>query len=413
MNVKLGKILAIVLFMLAMPVMVFWITKPVPTTTENEFSFSIPTEDNSVSDTTTEDNSVSGITAESGLNFRWILPPQYYQGNVFRGGRAWIQEEKDGPWTLFDNEGNVIKKGFEAKYIAQHDNCDTEFLALEKDSETGWDMYGYIDNSGDILSEAKPYYMSPLFQGGTGIKIGENRLWGCIDFNDRWVIPPIYENLLIREDGLMPAKKDGKWGYINKSGDVVIDFRFEQVYLFKNGLSVARENSLYGLIDKNGNWLTEAIYERFYYPWSHLIAAQKDGKIGYLDAKGNVVIDFIFTAIEGTGIPRDYSAFLNGRAIVPISKEKKDGATVYKWVVINESGDIIPTEQDDFIAPYYNNFAVAVRDKRLFLIDREGKEFALPLDFQQDEVKIYPSDDGIFGVHFKKEGKIGYFIVEN
>jgi len=446
-----GKILVIVFFMIALSAIVFWIAAPM--TTENNISFNVTTEDDSGSGITTEDKPASGVTteddsgsgittedksafgvtteddsdsgvitedesasdavAESEYNFKWILPPEYYHGNIFREGRAWVQEKRDGPWTLFDVEGNIIKKGFEVKHVTQHANCDTEFLALEKDSKTGWDMYGYIDSSGNILSEAKPYYMSPLFQEGIGTKIGENGLWGCIDYEERWVIPPVYENIQIREDGLMPAKKDGKWGYINKSGDVVIDFRFEQVYLFKNGLSVARDNSLYGLIDQNGNWLTEAIYERFYYPWSHLIAAQKDGKIGYLDAKGNVVIDFKFTAMEGTGIPHEYAVFYNGRAIVPISKDKKDGETIYKWVVINESGDIIPTEQDDFIAPYYSNYAVAVRDKRLFLLDKEGKEFILPPGFQLDEVIIYPSEDGIFGVLFKNEGKIGYFRVEN
>ena len=50
---------------------------------------------------------VKGVQAPSieqagDLNFRWILPPEYYRGNDFHEGRAWVQEKKDGPWTLFD-----------------------------------------------------------------------------------------------------------------------------------------------------------------------------------------------------------------------------------------------------------------------------------------------------------------------
>jgi len=73
------KIIAIALFIFALPIIAWGIFKPVPMTIEDDF------------------------------NFRWILPPEYYQGNNFHKGRAWVQEKKDGPWTLIDTEGNVIK----------------------------------------------------------------------------------------------------------------------------------------------------------------------------------------------------------------------------------------------------------------------------------------------------------------
>ena len=68
---------------------------------------------------------------------------------------------------------------------------------------------------------------------------------------------------------------------------------------------------------------------------------------------------------------------------------------------------------------YSNGFAVAVRDKKLFMLDRDGKEYSLPPVFQKYEidmifpprVMIYELGDGIFFVRFSKEGKIGYFKV--
>jgi len=178
----------------------------------------------------------------------------------------------------------VIKKDFIAEFVAQQKYGDTLFWDFEKDSERY--VFGFLDNSGDILSAAKSYEISPpLFQDGIGTKKGENGLLGCINYQERWVIPPIYEDFRIWLNGLMPAKKNGKWGYINRSGDVVVDFRFERVHFYMNGLFVARDNSLYGLVDLNGNWITEAIYEGIFYPWSDLICAQKDGKIGYFKVR--------------------------------------------------------------------------------------------------------------------------------
>jgi len=287
MNVKYGKIFGIALFIFALMAIGFWIIKPV-----------------SVADISVAD------VIEDNFNFRWILPPRYYQGSTFYRGRAWVQERKNGPWTLFDTDGNVIVENFIAKDIWHRRGSDTTFTALERDSETGWEMYGFIDDSGNIIVEPKPHWMPPFYQSGISDKRGENGLLGIIDFQENWVIPPIYEDTFLWADGLMAARKDGKWGFINKSGDIVIDFRFERVHIFRNGLSVATQNSLFGLIDRNGDWVTDAIYERFFYPWSELVGAQKDGKIGFLDARGNVVIDFKFIGMEGTGIQHGRGAFL-------------------------------------------------------------------------------------------------------
>ena len=94
-----------------------------------------------------------------------------------------------------------------------------------------------------------------------------------------------------------------------------------------------------------------------------------------------------------------------------LAREQQGRVIIYTLAVINESGDIIPTKQDTFMTGYSNGFAVAVRGKKLFMLDKDGKEYSLPPVLQQSEVMIYQSDDGIFRVHFKKEEKTGYFKV--
>ena len=359
------------------------------------------------------------VAAESELNFRWILPPEFYRGNDFHNDRAWVQREQGDPWTLFDSEGNIIKDGFMARNVIQSSLSDTRFIAIEQDSETGLDMFGVLDDySGDILLAPNPHRpgQGSLFQDGIAWQRGENDLWGFIDFEGRWVIPPIYENFFFIEDGLMPAQKNGMWGIINKNEEVVIDFRFEELRIFENGLFVALYGELYGLVNINGEWITEAIYERFFRPHSpsHLIAAQKDGKVGYLDENGNVVIDFRFAGVEGTRRAVDINigrfAFSNGGAAVQLPAE---GNLPVRWAVINESGDIVPTEQFDLIWPFHDGLAPAVRDNRWFILDVEGNEYPLPSEFVWGEVEVRSNYGNIFRAHFEREGRTGYFRVRD
>ena len=357
--------------------------------------------------------------AESELNFRWILPPEFHQGNNFYNGRAWVQREKDGPWTLFDSKGNIIKEGFMARHIVQGAISNTVFWAIENDSETGWDMLGILDDyAGDILLAPKPFEFPPSFRDGIASRREENGLRGFINFKGRWVIPPIYEDFFPMRDGFIPARKDGKWGIIDRNGEVVIDFRFEEeVRVLGNGLFVASYGELYGLVDMNGDWITEAIYERFYRPHfpSRLIAAQKDGKVGFLDANGNVVIDFRFVGMARTRTGIDINiglfSFNDGGAAVSLPAE---GNLPAMRVVINEAGEIISTEQYDAIWSFHGGLAPAIRDNRWFLLDTEGNEHPLPSVFVRNEVSFGRSDDGnIFRAHFEREGKTGYFRVRD
>jgi len=233
----------------------------------------------------------------------------------------------------------------------------------------------------------------------------------------------------------MPARKDGKWGIIDRNGEVVIDFRFERLRIFGNGLFVALYGELYGLVDINGEWITEAVYERFFRPHSpsHLIAAQKDGKVGYLDENGNVVIGFRFAGLEGRAgihaglftfsdgratvlLPRDGTTFLpiSAQQLLALGTEVRIADTIYEWAVINESGDIIPTEQYDRIFPYRDGIAFAARDNRWFMLDIEGKEYPLPPEFVFSEVMVVRSDDGrILRAYFDREQRTGYFRVRD
>jgi len=148
--------------------------------------------------------------------FRWILPPEYERGTNFYKGRAWVQEKIGGPWTLVDTEGNIIKENFIAGYI-MHGllDSDTSFRSIEKDSETGWDMYGIVDHSGNILFGPQPSQNPMHFQEGMVLIKGENGLFGFVDYQGQWIIPSIYEAKIGLGENMrtLAEERDSLWRY--------------------------------------------------------------------------------------------------------------------------------------------------------------------------------------------------------
>ena len=77
---------------------------------------------------------------------QWLYPPKYHRGNNFSEGRAWVQEKRDGPWTLLDDLGQVLKNDFQASYIDQYVNGYAGFKPLDNENQ-----YGLLDRSGDVV----------------------------------------------------------------------------------------------------------------------------------------------------------------------------------------------------------------------------------------------------------------------
>lgn len=146
----------------------------------------------------------------------------------------------------------------------------------------------------------------------------DTELWGYIDQQGRWVIPPNrsgqwvrnaegrwvwqwlysrFQDARVFSEGLAAVQDEatGRWGYIAPNGDWVIEPQFEAAYDFSEGLAAVRnsDSSDYGFIDKTGEW---AINPQFKPP-SYLVsgygfseglvvAKGADGRLGYIDQTG-------------------------------------------------------------------------------------------------------------------------------
>ena len=192
------------------------------------------------------------------------------------------------------------------------------------------------------------------------VRDGATGLWGYIDQQGRWVIPPNPSGQWVRNpegrwvwqwlysrfsdarvfsEGLAAVRDldTGRWGYIAPNGDWVIEPQFGAVYDFSEGLAAVwdRDSWTYGFIDKTGEWAIEPqfewpsnVSEVSEYGFSEGLAAVWDGATGlwgYIDQTGAWAIQPQFAA---AGLRLGFS---EGLAAV------RDGATGL-WGYIEWSG---------------------------------------------------------------------------
>ena len=76
--------------------------------------------------------------------------------------------------------------------------------------------------------------------------------WGFCKPDKTIVIPCIYEDARLFQEGYARIKKNGKWGFINKEGLEVIPCIYDIVLLFNEGYTHVNKNGKSGYINKSG-----------------------------------------------------------------------------------------------------------------------------------------------------------------
>jgi hypothetical protein len=329
--------------------------------------------------------------AAEDFEFKWVIPPENYNGFPFTEDRAWMRREEGGPWTLYDIDGNIIKDGFEAERFYRYKDGFAFFMNKKRKN-------GLVNRSGDVVLQ--PNLSSSANWGGEGLIIEKNKkgLYGAVDMNSEWVVHPEYQTLYEFNDGLALASKDGKCGYIDIKGKTVIDFVFDDAGPFNDGAAIAKVGILYGLIDKQGKFLVEPKYIDINYYGSKngpIGVVTKDGKVGFIDKNGNTVIDFKFSALifDNGKIGKSLLHYFNcGRAIVllegSISERKADttdGLHPYddsklKRAVIDETGNIVFTVDSSVVLHtpfYFDDYIAGWLNGKPYLWDKNGRAYDL------------------------------------
>lgn len=190
----------------------------------------------------------------------------------------------------------------------------------------------------------------------------ENLLWGFINHQGEWVIPPQYEHAMPHMCGRAAVMKNGLYGYIDIKGEMVIPPLVKKFGLFRCNRCRIEVDGVVKCIDLQGNTVFELIYDSALV-YSEGLAEAEDvndmgSGYGYLDTDGNLVLPFQYFLADSfrEGMAKIANAresfwYINRkgeRIIGPFKKgtSYSEGVAVVetnRWRFINKEGDVLFT----------------------------------------------------------------------
>lgn len=365
-----------------------------------------------------------------------VIPPAYdsvptgWNVRVWRDGFAIVKvANKTG---LIDRKGNTVLP-------TVYD--DVEFFATHP-----------------ILTDGEEnYYEISVKPQGTGIICSKGI-----------VVEPVYEKISDYSEGLTAAKRDGKWGYLDTEGNIALPFEYDNASSFKGSYARVTKDSRTFVIDRAGNEICDKV-EKLQFgcdePLEGVCAGIKDGKYGLLDDKGQFILPCDFDGIERWGVTHlvqvskdhKYGIYdLSGKEIIKVgfeviyeprseetpviifsdSSENQGVVTPEGKFILNpddfsscdveeNAGVIVATDKNgntglyrydgslikacvaDRIQGYSDNgLAIATKDRRYGIIDREGN-WVIPAEYDG----IFKMSEGLAAA--EKDGKWGFINDKN
>lgn len=224
----------------------------------------------------------------------FVINPQFNRCYSFENGYALVFKDVSSNGFFIDKLGSVKidNRNFRvSKYREGLINCSFK------------DMWGYLDINNSFVIPPTYKYAREFSEGMAAVvpmkvngMLNEKELFGFINKANEMIIPPLFNGSDIRFSEGMCAVYDNGYGYINDSGKLIIPCNYYLGQHFSEGLAVFRPS--------------------------------ENGKYGYIDKSGKVKIKPIFSSAAD---------FKNGIASVSIGNNFKDT----KWGHINKNGEYI------------------------------------------------------------------------
>ncbi len=146
--------------------------------------------------------------------------------------------EKDEMYGAINNKGEIIIP-LKYHYISDFFKR-TAIVYKTEETESGEETLkaGLINTKGKLITpiiydeiEESPYreFSVPIFNAGL-LKVKRDGLYGYINEKGEEIIPPIYKDAkAFADSGLAGVKKENKWGMINTVGKLMIDYEYDDI----------------------------------------------------------------------------------------------------------------------------------------------------------------------------------------
>lgn len=232
------------------------------------------------------------------INGTWKIPPFFDRAGWFSDGLAPVATGCNDCWDVYDGKWGYIDAQGKQVIPCEFDEAN-EFSDGLASARMG-NVWGFIQKTGT-------WVISPRFSEVLGFSNGyawvrdTNYLWGVIAPDGKYITPPVYDQIGIPKEGMVPVFNRFEWGYANSKGEIMMNFQFTSVTPFTKGKAVVQKGKNYFFIDLKGKVLapaTEAEFGWYMEPFALKRSVcpppddVEDGRIsfGLKDASGNEVI---------------------------------------------------------------------------------------------------------------------------
>ncbi|RYZ22054.1 MAG: WG repeat-containing protein [Chitinophagaceae bacterium] len=157
--------------------------------------------------------------------------------------------------------------------------------------------YGLITIDGKIVSRPK---FDDLRVSDNSALVLLDSLYGFIDKQGQWILPPKYKTAYPFYKGTAVVKTNDRFELFNKSGNRIITQTFDTVYHFKNDVAIVGNAKKWGLLNYRGQFILPlgnygGLGEYNYY---HGTFMKNDGKWYLIDTTGNLPIKEGFDQVQ-------------------------------------------------------------------------------------------------------------------
>ena len=206
-----------------------------------------------------------------------------------------------------------------------------------------------------------------------GCEPAEHVIYGFMDAQGQWVVPPEYDDAYPFSGGLAAVKKGDRWGFVDSQGRQVIEPVFEAAHPFNEGLAAVQTVAGWTFIDTAGETVIPGPFKDALPFQDGLAAIRVDGGWGFVDRRGKLVIEAQFDELgchRGEDfLPTAPTCFFEGLA----TARRGD-----RWGYIDREGRWAIEPRFETAMPFFEGLAAACEPGsdgpcRFGYLDRRGR----------------------------------------
>ena len=302
-----------------------------------------------------------------------VIPCEYeWTAGYFIGNKVLAKRET---YFIMDRQGNVVRN-LDYSLVIEHRFNKDWLLASSNGKE------GIIDFKGDIILPFE-YEEIKSIPDTELLKVRQNKLYGLLDKNLNYVIPPVYTYMEDSfHEGLCRVGKEYLYGFINPKGEEVIPIsyvKFTTDVPFKNGITCLQDV----FINRKNEKLKDSL------KYNNLPYTIVTGILFFLVFYFLGIISFIIPIGGYICYRRNYKKHLLNKGYHPIKKVFSNGISNYyndsAYLVSNGLLAVCRVDNWGFIDKNHNE-VIPPRYKWVSLFDEKSECWAIQANGEDLEV---------------------------